>query len=538
MHLFKQPNHDPHLHQAFKHRILGTISLDSPFLGLHPGIVVSGLSSLFQPAPKTDKDSVASPSQSSLGADPSDLQYPLSATPSSSSIASSQLPRRRTDPLYDEPFFNDAPFREKPFITRLWNFASKHKTEGIFNAIGNHLFSHLEFGGCMADYPELSSRYKRIRALEDVDEIKAVLDGHPPEAHSRVRFVNYYTLSPGRPKPPPPAPAPELAAADSSLSALSLDEVNRGDEKRGATEAGQLPKPDTLSATATSEKPLQETSKLDDVDAASEYDTAGEEPPNYDDLEDDDHSSQDLGHISMQNLDPEPIMEDEEEATTTTLSAAAAPDDATTIHSAQGTLAESIPSELDLVPSPPEPEAPPETTDFSQYTDKDARKQAEKEAKRRQKAYQQAVKDRSKAIREREKLLEKRRKKADKEAQRLEKETLKEMQALMRERDKAVEAATKAAAAEAQEGEEAAASATPQQAHKKKLRKFCSLPSKVDGAVDPTWIDVYMEDVDEVGAHCGLFEPGAHYDRLVGDMGSRVVAWVNEDMSTRAALAM
>ncbi len=35
-----------------------------------------------------------------------------------------------------------------------------------------------------------------------------------------------------------------------------------------------------------------------------------------------------------------------------------------------------------------------------------------------------------------------------------------------------------------------------------------------------------MEGVDEVGAHCGLFFPGEHYERLVGDVGSRIVGWV------------
>ena len=42
----------------------------------------------------------------------------------------------------------------------------------------------------------------------------------------------------------------------------------------------------------------------------------------------------------------------------------------------------------------------------------------------------------------------------------------------------------------------------------KKLRKFVMLPGKITGVAvgqDPTWVQVYMEGVDEVGAHCGLF---------------------------------
>jgi len=47
-----------------------------------------------------------------------------------------------------------------------------------------------------------------------------------------------------------------------------------------------------------------------------------------------------------------------------------------------------------------------------------------------------------------------------------------------------------------------------------------------------------MEGVDEVGAHCGLFFPGTHYERLVGDVGARIVAWVQEDASRRAILEL
>ena len=33
-----------------KHRILGTVNFDTPFLGMHPGVIASGLGSLFTPA--------------------------------------------------------------------------------------------------------------------------------------------------------------------------------------------------------------------------------------------------------------------------------------------------------------------------------------------------------------------------------------------------------------------------------------------------------------------------------------------------------
>jgi hypothetical protein len=47
---------EPPANRAFKHRILGTINLDVPFLGLHPGIVRSGLASIFKPSEETHQD--------------------------------------------------------------------------------------------------------------------------------------------------------------------------------------------------------------------------------------------------------------------------------------------------------------------------------------------------------------------------------------------------------------------------------------------------------------------------------------------------
>jgi hypothetical protein len=52
-------------------------------------------------------------------------------------------------------------------------------------------------------------------------------------------------------------------------------------------------------------------------------------------------------------------------------------------------------------------------------------------------------------------------------------------------------------------------------------------------------VPVLVEGVDEVGAHCGLFAPGgAHYERLVGDVGERIARWVGEDMSRRVVLGL
>lgn len=244
--------------------------------------------------------------------------------------------------------------------------------------------------------------------------------------------------------------------------------------------------------------------------------------------------------------------------------------------------------ENDLPAIPPAPDAP-ETPDFTRYTDKDARKQAEKEFKRVQKTYEQAVKNREKALRERQKLVEKRRKKAQKDAEKKQKDEEKRSAKALKDQQKQK---TKEEAEQQQQQQRAIveeddthASSSPQaqvvtqaQARalerqltdlalhdsrssttsppfspppdlpprdkgatadkNKKLRKFCMLPQKINGARDPTWVSVYMEGVDEVGAHCGLFFPGPQYETLVGEVGARITGWVQEDLSKRAILAM
>ncbi|POR39570.1 Uncharacterized protein TPAR_00243 [Tolypocladium paradoxum] len=537
------PNHSPYRQQAFKHRILGTLSLDSPFLGLHPGIVVSGISSLFQPAPKPPEDNhAASATATSPLSSFEPTPYIDPRLDSSSSSMSSPPSRRDTDPYFDPPFWNDEPFREQPFFKRIMHFTTKHKSEGIFNAVRNHIVSHLEFGGCLADYRGLVSRYNKLRALEDVDELQAVSDGHPPAAYARVRFVNYYTLSSGRPKPPKPPPSAG-GPSETDLARISqsdLDVTSQLEDGGAKSEAEAVSKPISMleiedEAQGAPESDISaprisvEAPKNGEHDASA--DVNNDQPMNEEEKDTKETDARldvtRISMLSMQDVDPVPM--DHED----TAPAPQQPVQATQDH-------------LDLPPIPdelPKPDLP----DLEQYTDKEARKQAEKESKRLQKAYDQACKDRAKALREREKLLEKRRKRAQKEADKLNKDTLKEQQRWEKEQKKQEAAEAKhAAAAAAQDGEdgEDGVQGTVEEARAleaekpKKMRKFCNLPGKTDGARDRTWVDVYMDGVDEVGAHCGLFVPGPHYDQLVGDVGSRIVGWVHDDMSKRAILGM
>ncbi|KAK3327189.1 hypothetical protein B0T19DRAFT_475027 [Cercophora scortea] len=486
------PSRNPTQGSPFRHHILGTISLDAPLLGLHPGIVVSGITSLFRAAPPPPgatatngaSDPSTSSSQSSAALTPYSSVYsevapstglsPMFAptqSPSSSSPHFAAPPA--PDPYFNPPFFNDASFVDRGWFKNVVHFATKHKAENLFEATANHLMSHLEFGGCLADYPALKSRYKRLRKLEDVDDL------NPPggERLARVRFVNYYTASTGIPKKPKPSKSNR-----NTLTAPSPDPHTSDIKSRSSNSNLQAPASSTL--------------------------------------HDNSHSDSGRPDDPLDELDPVPEPWDDDPPTYTENTTPPAPQ--TTNN-----------PDLRLPPIPDLPNAPP-TPDLDSYTDKDARKLAEKEAKQAKKTYDQAVKNREKAIKERQKLLEKRRRKSLKDAEKQGKkdqkrvqkeghELQKELDALRVDDDDHLETPSAQKEKEKEEKEK-----------KPKLRKFCMLPGKTNGVRDPAWVQVYMEGVDEVGAHCGLFFPGPHYERLVGDVGLRVVGWVEEDTSGRA----
>ncbi|KID72869.1 uncharacterized protein G6M90_00g004200 [Metarhizium brunneum] len=525
------PNTSPYKTQPFKHRILGTIAMDSPFLGLHPGIVVSGIASLFQPSPNQGdlQEQQQQPGQEKLSASPD--SEPCSSSERLPSIdsridpmdtgASPRPQRQPTDPHFDPPYYNDAPFLEKPLVKRLIHFTAKHKREGLLNAVGRHITSHLEFGGCLADYRGLHVRYNRLRALEDVDEIEKIAQGHPTGAYARVRFVNYYTLSPGRPKPVKAEneQSQEIRAERNSVD-LQLAELDIQDISASKSPGPQIPNTpekegeETIQLGANPGPQIEDTVETSTIQDAQNQGEEQHETPAEDTLE---LTSDNACRISMQDIDPIPFFEAEtKECQSQTVTANTNTTD-----------------DLDLPPIPDLPRKPT-FPDIDANLDKDAKKQAERESKRLQKAYAQAVKDRAKAVQEREKVLERRRKKAAKEAEKQAKDAEKTRAKLEKQVEK------RRAREEKQASESVAAEGHGEQdgtedaERPKKLKKFCALPSKRDGARDPTWVDVYMDGLDEVGAHCGLFFPGPHYDGLVGDVGSRIAAWVGDELTKRA----
>ncbi len=516
---------------AFRHRILGTVNLDVPFLGMHPGVVVSGLGSLFRPAPDPPGRRPSQPSTSGTNT-PSITQASTSSPSYAPSIASSEVSSQLSivqsitspsatpsnDPYFNEPFPNDVRLPERKGWNNLLHFINKH-SDDLTAATKEYVMSHLEFGGAMADYTSLKARYEKIRALEDVDDLHQRV-GQPPVR--RIRFVNYYTASTGRPKPPKLPPRNievenrpvEQAIQDMSISRTE-SQSSVPDPSIHVEEYGDgVVTPQPFSSPET---PIE--IQMQDLGESSGVHDEVQEPH------------------EMRHIDSMPIDEDEEFY-----------DTAETLVEIE-TAEDSTPS---LQPSQPEPALPPlppnptepEPIDLSLYTDKDARKLAEKEQKRVMKVYQQAVKDRDSAVKDRKKLLEKREKKArqerEKQVKAEEKQRLKEEKEAMKVKAPASTGSDtplerQASAAPSISPSETTSTST-NDSKPKKDRKFCMLPPEYGGRRDKCWIRIYMEGVDEVGAHCGLLFPGPQYESLVGDVGARIEKWVREDAERRAVV--
>ncbi|KAI0875511.1 hypothetical protein GGS24DRAFT_454895 [Hypoxylon argillaceum] len=579
-------------HGYFKHRILGAVHLDAPLLGMHPGVIVSGISSLFRknetpkvqgelPTEFTSSSSLTGlPSPNlSMYSVPSTISEALPSPPPPP--APFMRPAFTNDPNFNPSLANDVRIEERTWWKNVVHFVKKHNSEGLIDAAANHVMSHLEFGGSMFDINSLKSRYESVRKLEDVDDLKQVGFPHVPP---QVRFIQYYTICNGFPKKQKQedlkqddtqsasihgsqekSPYPEKGP---SSPRISVDDPSLKSQNEIYKHESQPPSPsnsERSSLELLSPEPI-----LDDAPFATEDNLVDEKTATTNSTPNDILSDnvQASGHDTISSPISEDLVEDKVSTADVTQAVAAL--------------------DLDL-PAVPELPPKPDPLNLEDYTDKDARKLAEKEAKRAQKVYAQAVKDREKAIKDREKIIEKRRKKLVQEAEKKAKEEKKR-----KKKEEAAAAATSSATATATiasptilaESEASPPTSTPEVSEKlsalsheasqvapsestpvspdlthegttakkakerakvknkdrekedkQKGRKFCNV-AKCRGQVDPKWVGVFMKDMDEVAAHTGLFFTGEHYEGLVGDVGNTMVEWVHADMSKRTILGL
>jgi hypothetical protein len=521
----------------FRHRIIGIINFDVPFVGMHPGIIKAGLGSIFTKVPPPEDQILSTPAS---GSKPSRMSTIFNPKPA--------------DPNYNPSFANDVHLPVRKGLDNALHWFNKH-SNNIKEAGKGLVKSHYEFGSAMADYRELKDRYARVRALEEDDETKRRMGNPDVRSPPRIRFVNYYTASTGRPKKPksPKSPSPSrtgstsLQLQDSDASALATQSQH-----------------DLNKLTSRSDTPPRQSI---DVKEHHGSDVVSATPPE-----------------ALSVISPLKSLPDQE--------------------SDRPTLPE----------IPPIPQEPP-FVDTAQIADKAQRRVAEREYDEALEAYQKAVKARNRIINEREDIEEaweaqrqqnvtvpltpKPKPELTGEELRLaqEKERMAREQARLEGREYHPPPADTAAGLEktlstetpglesgshtmqlgdapshspysnysfsrsailSQTSPDDQASITDsnytsttseaaetndtkpgKKKKEKKLGKFCMLPPKDgDGHKDPTWIRVYMEGMDEVAAHTSLFFVNETYERLVGDVGARIEDWVREADSVRLVREM
>lgn len=524
----------------FRHRIVGIINFDVPFVGMHPGIIKAGLGSIFTKVPPPQDQILAS-----------------SSTENKPSRMSTIFNPKPADPNYNPTFANDVHLPVRKGWENALHWFNKHSS-GIREAGKGLVKSHFEFGSAMADYKELKDRYSRVRALEEEDEAKRRLGNPDVRSPPRIRFVNYYTASTGRPKKP------------KSPKSLSPSRPHSASLQHRDSDASGL-----------ANVPLNKLS--------SSHDT----PPQLS-LDVKEHRGGDVVAVTPQD----------------TLSATS-PEKS---FSQQGMDRPALPE------VPAIPQEPP-FVDLAQISDRAQRRAAEREHDQALEEYQKAVKARNRIIDEREDIEEEwERQQQHKVAvplPRAKPELTGEELRLQGERERMAREQARLEGKEYQslnEGHATRAQETPdlamaglesglhtmqlgdQPSHNpyanyefsrsailsqaspddqasitdsnytshmtgtnetadteadssdtkerkkekgKKLGKFCMLPPKDgSGHKDPTWIRVYMEGMDEVAAHTSLFFVNETYERLVGDVGARIEEWIREADSMRLVREM
>jgi hypothetical protein len=483
---------------VFRHRIIGVINFDVPFLGMHPGIVKAGIGSIFNPSPA-----------------PQDAIIPEEGPERKPSRMETLFAPKPNDPNYDPSFENDVrlPVRNGWVNTLYW--LNKH-SDGLRQATKGLVKSHFEFGSAMADYGELQDRYAKIRALEEDDEGKRKAANPVIAAPPRIRFVNYYTASTGRPKKPSRSASPSPSHASRDLQFHDSDIVTLASTSQ-ASLIHVHPEPITPSPRISVEE----------------------------------HRGNEVVPVSPQ----EPL-------------SATSPVDS--LAPKRTTRVKTDPPNLPEIPPIPQE---PAFVDLMQFPDRTQRKAAEKEHDQAINEYHKAVKARNRAINERTKMEEKWEKQQQEKLKReSQAKQTKETHDLLQRRDTLEEDIgamqlgddphhpptnynfshdTILSQAPPDDRSSIADSShtlstmnsnqtqTGKPPKPRKLKKFCMLPPKdASGNKDPTWVKVYMEGIDEVAAHTSLFFVNDTYERLVGDVGARIEDWIREADSMRLVREM
>lgn len=497
-----------------RHRILGTINLDVPFLGIHPGIVASGITSFFRKAPDQLEDAKLSSQAplmtSSSNEDVSDRSTLSAAqignTSTSSSIAAPSIESLSIGSPDNSSRPPEAMDSKQSKLSRALYFINKH-SDGLTKATKSYLTSHIEFGSCLADYKGLMTRYSAIRALDD-------------NPRARVRFINYYTASTGHIKKSKPP-----VSTDNRAQPIAPE------DRRPSTQQDNRDSALGTNLQNTSPRASNEGRDRGNADSSvvSSEDFSDNEPTDLGR-----ETLTEVSDPSLAKLTNPPTREPPEIPSFSTAVAT----------KNEATRSSSLPS-ADLLPPLPDPPAKPPSLDRSLYPNKDALKLASRDHDRALKTYNRQLKDRDKAIKDRRKLLDKRAKAAGNEGRdgrrKIAKQKVEPHEkdpsplALNEDHGDGIEKATpepppnsdtSPPSVNKPSSSTTAGSPKPPKPPKPlKYRPFCLLPHQHD----PTWIRIVMRDMDEIDAHCGLFDrEGEHYGGFVTAVVERIAAWIEE----------
>ncbi|KAJ5753783.1 uncharacterized protein N7511_007936 [Penicillium nucicola] len=163
-----------------KHRILGLVNFDSPFLGIHPHAISTGFGSLFQKG-GTSEINLAD-QEKAIG---------FETVYNDPNFNPTDFPEPTLNPRQIE----SVPLSESGLVKGMRRFMQeradeKRKEQACQgkSALGS-LLGPFKFASSVNNYAMLRRRYLRLQELENAED--------SPE---RIRFVNYYTYSTGRPK--------------------------------------------------------------------------------------------------------------------------------------------------------------------------------------------------------------------------------------------------------------------------------------------------------------------------------------------------
>jgi hypothetical protein len=446
----------------------------------------------------------------------------------------------QNDSNFNPNYENDVTLPTRTGWANAWHWMNKH-SDNLTKAAQNLVSSHMEFGGAMAHMNELKSRYVKLRSLEEQSEAVRRSVVTSTSTPSRVRFINYYTASHGRPKPAKPA-NDEEPAEDS------------GERQEIANVAEGL-LASTGSPSANYEPDGKDTEQGDAQDSQSNVD--GPSTPR----QGSDHGS------TKSHLPPLPDVP-----------TAPPPLDLSFIQDKETRkLVEKEHSRAVKAYEKALKDRESAVKDREKLEEKRIRKEkkeAEEAAKKAAKEAEEAAKKAAKAAKataskksesemthsEREHLrLEKERRRMEAEGRRMRGEKEPEAEPEV-QNDHGVASPSAASSSRPSINDVSAGISTlslqptvpssTAQSHGKrpslataessasgkkdkgppKDRKFCNLPPKdSQGQRDPCWVRVFMEGVDEVGAHCGLFFIDERYERMVGEIAETVEKWVHED---------